>query len=926
MSDDVLPLQKRHPMNDLRFQHTSVHQLESNSLQVMIDHNKETLMKGQTRSDMNNRTLDSNHEILEKSNFIANESLHLSNNKEISGEPNLSEENNLGKNTLDHNQQVLEKSISFANDETSTTKSSLNHDKDTKSYNEFAVKVDNQTSKTDDDSSYRPFIQTEGRDIDDIWSEYNNLTREQFKTMTIKDFNNILGSLKKFLINSDAHEKLLVHGKMLSIFSDLEMKAKLKPDVSTYNILMSTAFDLKDFSKLQNLFQIMKRQEIKPNTVSYNIMISGTVKLGHRPDAFKLYNEMVDLRIERSNITYVMLLSACARDYRFVDALSYHEKMLKEGIKPDVYNYNTLLRVLMNNADRSKLIGIYDVMKKQGVKPTIVTYNYLIKAMILRGEKEYAKKFFDEMKNEGINPSILILDSFGITGIEAIQKSGDQSGKHLDVIDYNTLLRGCVKKSEYHDAFEIFNLMRENKVAPNLATYTIIIGAYLQKNEIEFAMELFNKMKYDNVAPDSQIYTFMIDSLLNQGKTKQAFNLLSEITNLNYKTSNKIGFNKKEVIRLLDSASKLEDNDVIENLFREISRTPSQLTSGVFEKVLWCVAQGKDEERIEYYLEYMRKREIPIQNTTYEAIIDGFIQKKDKNNSIYWYEQMADKEYVPTGKIIFRMMQFFSNSNEIIRYWDDFYRYGIRPGKDDVNLIIDYCCSGKSNKDLVSRVFFQCRKMKFVPTNEILLKIMQFYSKRGQTMRVVEYLDNFYIFGIKPELDVISFILDFCCKLKDKRLISKILSQCSIMGFDGFSLYRSKRSNVETDSIDASLLQASDPGDAISSHENSLELIENWIYSKGKNKRKFNFEKIKRIRRILDLEEKVLLRHNKLDPVTRKSIQTWIPYSAAGSKGDTGASVEKKAESDSFIDHESDIDSIIEKTFREQSDEKKISS
>ncbi|CAG8649489.1 17507_t:CDS:1 [Funneliformis caledonium] len=186
MRDDVLSQQKRHSMNELRFQHTSVHRqqsLEPNSLQVLIDHNKETLMKGQTRSDMNNRALDSNHEIFEKSNFIANESLDLSNNKEISGETNLIEENNLGKNTLDQNQQVLEKSISFANDETSAIISSLDHNKDIKSSNEFAEKIDN-----DEGSSYRPFIPTEGRDINDIWSDYNNLTQEQFKTMTIKDF------------------------------------------------------------------------------------------------------------------------------------------------------------------------------------------------------------------------------------------------------------------------------------------------------------------------------------------------------------------------------------------------------------------------------------------------------------------------------------------------------------------------------------------------------------------------------------------------------------------------------------------------------------------------------------------------------------------------------------------------------------------
>ncbi|PKY26510.1 hypothetical protein RhiirB3_528632 [Rhizophagus irregularis] len=201
----------------------------------------------------------------------------------------------------------------------------------------------------------------------------------------------------------------------------------------------------------------------------------------------------------------------------------------------------------MYDSDGYQIIKIYEEMKSRGIKSTVLTYNCLIRAMILREEKERAKEFFREMKSEGIKPNVLILDSLGITGLDAIQKLQDSNGVNLNLLDYNILLRGCT---------------------------------YLQNNENEKAIESFNRMKNDN-------------------------------------------FKKSEVIRLLDSASKLEDSKVIEKLFHTISKTESQLSNVAFEKILWCVAQG------DYYLNNREKCNILTRNTIYESIIEGFIQKDD---------------------------------------------------------------------------------------------------------------------------------------------------------------------------------------------------------------------------------------------------------------------------------------------------------
>jgi pentatricopeptide repeat protein len=960
MNDNDLFLQKNQYMiKGIRFQSTTINQ-QPQSLEMIIDQNKEALLLN--KSEINN---DSTNKIFEKSNFIANESSN--NEKEILSEIDLMDKE---KDILDNNQQILLKSMSFANEKTSLE--SLNYSKDIFSLDTDVLIPqvqenfsDKETSLESSDSKdakkgveidistkeqlYHPIIQTEGRNIDDLWNDYKNLNQEQFKTLTVKDFNLIIETFRKYLKHSDVSDKPLIYSKIISVFEDLEKKAKLTPDVNTYNIFMSTALNLDDLSNLCNLFKVMKNREIQPNTVSYNIMMSGFAKFGSRQNIYALYKEMIDLGIKRNKITYTMLISSRARDKHFIGALRYYRMMLEDDIKPDVQIYNSLLNALIYDADGNQIIKTYEEMKSQGIKPTVLTYNSLIRAMILRGEKERAEKYFHEMESEGIKPNVLILDSLGITGLDAFQKLQDSNCTNLNLLDYNTLLSGCLRKSKYDDAIKIFNFMRENEIYPSIATYTILTGAYLQNNETEKAIELFNRMKEDNVSPDSQIFTFMIDSLLKQKNINETYNFLSEITN----SENEIKFKKSEVNRLLDSASKLEDSKVIEKLFHTISNTESQLSNIAFEKILWRVAQDNDfEEKIDYYLKYMGKCNIPIRNTTYGSIIEGFIQKEDYKNSTYWYKCMINNRFIPTGKTIFKMMQFFSkkdNLNNVLKYWNDFNNYGIKPEKDDFNFIIDYCC--KSGKDYtVSDIFSQCRKMGFNPTNGTLLKIMQFYFNKSKVTKVIEYWDLFYVLKIHPRLDVINFMVDFCCTLKSKRLVSQILSQCKDAGYDAYSLYRLKKSNKGPDDINALLLKMENTYNESSEtnlYEKNLKVIEHWINLKEKNhnslsniNKKLNLTEIQRLRRVLNIEEIAIRRREKLtdslqknkcrlDPSTQKSINSWTPYKkhvkskdlSNNSKDDVDSNIEENVENVDPTDIISDnnellVDSIIETTFK----------
>ncbi|CAB4482330.1 hypothetical protein RhiirA1_470652 [Rhizophagus irregularis] len=95
---------------------------------------------------------------------------------------------------------------------------SLDYNKDAKK----DVEIDISTSNIKE-QVHHPIVQLEGRNIDDLWNDYNNLTQEQFKALTVKDFNLIIETFRKFLKGSDFSDKSLIYHKsyQYSIFVPL---------------------------------------------------------------------------------------------------------------------------------------------------------------------------------------------------------------------------------------------------------------------------------------------------------------------------------------------------------------------------------------------------------------------------------------------------------------------------------------------------------------------------------------------------------------------------------------------------------------------------------------------------------------------------------------------------------------------------------
>ncbi|CAG8711311.1 2563_t:CDS:1, partial [Cetraspora pellucida] len=501
-----------------------------------------------------------------------------------------------------------------------------------------------------------------------------------------------------------------VYGKMLTIFQDMRDLAKVKPDESTYNIMMSMYLKRKDLKGINICFGDMQKQKIIPNTITYNIMIKAISKFSKSDTAMTLYREMIERKIKRNEKTFTMLFCACSIKRDVPLAHQFYKFMLNEGLQPDIYTYNAYINVIARNAkdltDLQKATDVIKQMKEKGIKPTLVTYNILIKGLQTMGKRTEALHLFDQMELEGVKPNSSTLEGIGITGLQALLKLRNTYKVTPSHKDFNTCMDQALKESKYNDAMEILSHMQKSGFKPNVSTYSILMNAHIRQNDMFRAMELFTAMKNDNVEPDDYIYASLIDGFLAHNNVEQAFKLVDHML------ESKVELNKMTVNRLIDTASKSKDPRLVQRVFERIERLTVP-NKDACERVLWRIAQSYDVSAVEKYLKIMDKHNHMINRETFTAIITGASKGGNLPQARYWYNLMIKRGIAPDHMLISMIIRAHADAKEIdktLSLWNDFHYFSIAPDDDDIMYVLKLCAETNHWKDEI-RILGQLKEL-----------------------------------------------------------------------------------------------------------------------------------------------------------------------------------------------------------------------
>ncbi|EER17180.1 pentatricopeptide repeat-containing protein, putative [Perkinsus marinus ATCC 50983] len=224
------------------------------------------------------------------------------------------------------------------------------------------------------------------------------------------------------------------------------------------------------------------KELVPPNTVIYSTLIHGWAKQNDANRARSIFALMRDENVLCNAVTFNCLIHACVRVGDMQGALELLDAMKLQAAA---------------NAD---VVGSQDSDHAGGLLvplPDKFTYSTIIKGYCARGEMEQSLQMFDTMLGDGLQPDLVI---------------------------YNTLLDGCVKR-RYHGTCErlLDDMTNYWKIQPNSYTLSILIKHYGRQGDLERAFNLVEELPAKHgFEANAHVWTCLISACITHGEMETA--------------------------------------------------------------------------------------------------------------------------------------------------------------------------------------------------------------------------------------------------------------------------------------------------------------------------------------------------------------------------------------------------------------------
>lgn len=147
-----------------------------------------------------------------------------------------------------------------------------------------------------------------------------------------------------------------------------------------------------------------------------------------------------------------------------------------------------------------------DEMDKKGVKPDIVSFNTLLNGYLKKGDDRF-QEIIKKISSEGLEP---------------------------DVVNYNCRISKLCRDLETIKGEELLDVMISKGIQPNLTTFATIINRFCRQGDVNAAVKVFKRMKdmkkngREGATPKPDTYVVLIRGLVDKGDFTEALAICRE--------------------------------------------------------------------------------------------------------------------------------------------------------------------------------------------------------------------------------------------------------------------------------------------------------------------------------------------------------------------------------------------------------------
>ncbi|KAK8317043.1 hypothetical protein V6Z11_A13G080900 [Gossypium hirsutum] len=248
------------------------------------------------------------------------------------------------------------------------------------------------------------------------------------------------------------------------------------------------------------------------------------------------YDVFKEMKGSRNLITWNSMIAGLMLNNQSEMAVALFEEVEFEGMKPDSATWNSLIRGFSQLGKGFEAFKYFEKMQSAGVELSLKCITSLLPACSILCALKHGKEIHGLAIRSGISNeefmATALIDMYMNCGYSSCaRKIFDQfESKPDDPAFWNAMISGYGRNGENGSAFEIFDLMREEKVKPNSATFIGVLSSCSHTGQVDRGLQVFRMMnKVCNLSPNLEHFGCIVDLLGRCGKLEEAKDLIQEL-------------------------------------------------------------------------------------------------------------------------------------------------------------------------------------------------------------------------------------------------------------------------------------------------------------------------------------------------------------------------------------------------------------
>ncbi|CAO3649494.1 unnamed protein product [Mucor hiemalis] len=324
---------------------------------------------------------------------------------------------------------------------------------------------------------------------------------------------NMMNGILRFEASVDLNRALDLYYQLNNTYSHI------KPDRTTYNILLGACLKNDNPAKAYMIYRDMKNAKVTPDIITYGTLINAEAKIGTLKNAIQLFEDMCSDSIEPNNrimTSLTNIASSKSSTLKDLEKLLTLTRKYHGSLKLDTKAYNALMNGLALHGQSEQAQKLYDtVFRDINCQPDVVTFTNLMLAYInddLVDDaleiyftlREHHKKCRDQPSTQKI--PIKLDSTFYSTLISSLSKDPTSQIVQVNDDEYDSSPRLVA-------AMTMFNDMRPLQIQPTIHTYTSMLHACGQYRDRYVLNQIHQQIKVDlYLDPDIGIYNSLMDA------------------------------------------------------------------------------------------------------------------------------------------------------------------------------------------------------------------------------------------------------------------------------------------------------------------------------------------------------------------------------------------------------------------------------